>query len=115
MPTINIDGIEYVPKDECVEEPNYEYVIVRSDRAGVFAGYLKNRDGDMVTLSKCRKLWYWSGANTVQEIAKDGVANPGDCKFTVVLAEQLVFGVIELLPCTTKAQKSIMAVQEWKQ
>lgn len=113
MSTVTIDGIEYVPKDE-IEEPNYDYVLVRADRAGVFVGYLKERDNNTVTLTNCRKLWYWSGANAVQEIAKGGVTQPDDCKFTVAVREQIVFGVIELIPCTREAKTSIENVKEWK-
>ena len=35
--------------------------IVRSDRAGVFFGKIAGRDGDSVTMTDVRKLWYWDG------------------------------------------------------
>jgi len=90
------------------------YVIVRGDRSGVFFGELANRAGQEVTLNKARKLFYWSGAGAVEQIAVDGVGNPGDCKFTVVVEEITVLDAIQILPCTEKAANIIKGVKEWK-
>ena len=62
-----------------------KYVIVRCDRAGVFAGVLKEKNGREVILTDCRRLWYWSGANSISQLAKDGTKEPRDCKFTVTV------------------------------
>ena len=61
---------------------NKNYVIVRGDHSGVFFGELKERSGQEVELRNARKLWFWDGAAAVEQIAKDGVKNPGACKFT---------------------------------
>ena len=34
-------------------------VIVRGDRSGVFFGTLAKKEGTEVTLTNCRRLWYW--------------------------------------------------------
>ena len=78
-------------------------VIVRADRAGVFYGELKEKEGNEVQLVNARKLYYWNGANAVEQIALEGVNKPEDCQFTVTLEEMTVMGVIQLLPCTDKA------------
>ena len=38
------------------------YVMVRTQSAGVFAGYLEDQKGKQVTLTKVRRIWYWEGA-----------------------------------------------------
>lgn len=38
------------------------YYIVRCDRSGVFAGNIVERNGQEVTMSDARCLWYWDGA-----------------------------------------------------
>lgn len=38
---------------------NEEYVIVRGDRSGVFAGNIVERNGQEVKLKNCRRIWYW--------------------------------------------------------
>ena len=89
-------------------------VIVRADRAGVFYGELKEKEGNEVQLVNARKLYYWNGANAVEQIALEGVNKPEDCQFTVTLEEMTVMGVIQLLPCTDKAITNIENVKEWK-
>ena len=89
-------------------------VIIRSDRAGVFFGTLKEKNGDEVVLTDARRLWYWDGAASISQLAVDGTAAPTECKFTVTVSEITILGVIEIIPCTDKAIKSIEGVSEWK-
>ena len=89
-------------------------VIVRGDRSGVFFGTLEKRNGREVKLSNCRRLWYWDGAASDFQLATDGVAAPGNCKFTVVVPEIEILDAIEVIPCTNKAIKSIKSVAVWK-
>lgn len=91
-----------------------KYYIVRAVRAGVFAGNIKERNGSEVTLTDCRRLWYWSGAASLSQLAVDGVKNPRDCKFTVTVPEITVLGVIEIIPCSENAEASIRGVAQWK-
>lgn len=93
---------------------NKNYVIVRGDRSGVFFGDLKDRNGKEVELRNARKLWLWSGAAAVEQIAKDGVKNPSGCKFTVSVDSMIITDAIQVIPCTDSAAENIMAVEEWK-
>lgn len=89
-------------------------VIIRADRAGVFYGTLAAKEGTEVELTNCRRIWYWSGAASISELAKSGVRNPGSCKFSVAVESIIVTGVIEVIPCTAEASKNIEAVPVWK-
>ena len=91
-----------------------QYYIIRADRAGVFFGQIESRNGDEVTMRNVRRIWYWEGANSISQLAVDGTAEPNNCKFTVTVEQMTILGVIEIIPCTEKATKSIMAVREWK-
>ena len=91
-----------------------KYYIVRCDRAGAFFGKIKERNGQEVTLIDCRRLWYWEGACTLSELAKNGTQCPENCKFTVKVDELEVLDAIEIIECTEKAKKSIEGVKEWK-
>jgi hypothetical protein len=91
-----------------------EKVIVRADRAGVFYGEIKERTGSEVTMTNVRRLWYWDGAASLSQLAVNGTTNPTACKFTVVVPEMTILGVIEIIPCTEKAVASIEGVSEWK-
>lgn len=89
-------------------------VIVRADRAGVFFGTIESKEGNEVTLRNCRRIWYWSGAASISELAASGVKRPHNCKFSVNVGSITILGVIEIIPCTDKAIESIEAVPEWK-
>lgn len=91
-----------------------KYCIVRSDRAGVFAGYIKERNGREVTIENVRRLWYWNGAASLSQLAAEGVKKPKDCKFTMEIPEITVLDVIEFIPCSAEAEANIKAVPEWK-
>lgn len=89
-------------------------VIIRANRAGVFYGEIESRNGDEVILNNARRIWYWSGAASLSQLAVDGVSHPEECKFTVYVPTMTILGVIEIIPCTDKAIKSIEGVDIWK-
>lgn len=91
-----------------------QYYIIRADRAGVFFGQIKHKEGGEVTMQNVRRLWYWDGACSLSELATNGTKKPGNCKFTVTVESMTILGVIEVIKCTDKAVKSIKAVEEWK-
>lgn len=89
-------------------------VIIRADRAGVFFGTLSEKNGSEVVLTNCRRLWFWSGAASLSQLATEGVKKPKECKFTVVVPVIAILGVIEIIPCAEEAIKSIESVSVWK-
>ena len=119
---ITVNGIEYVEKCS-VSMPakkldDMEYKIVRSESAGVFAGYVAERSvteaGVSVVMLKARRLWFWSGAASLSQLAMEGVKKPDECKFPCEVYRVEVFGVIEILDVTRVAQDSIASVPVWK-
>lgn len=92
-----------------------KWYIIRADRAGVFFGHIKERRGAEVDLTDVRRLWYWQGANSLSQLAVEGVKCPQACKFTVTVPEMTVLGVIEIIPCSEEAVKSIKKVKEWRE
>jgi len=90
------------------------YVIIRAAQAGVFAGNLVKKDGTEVTLSDARRIWQWSGAASLSQLAMEGTRNPDGCKFPQAVSEITILGVIEIIPTTEVAQKNIKSVPVWK-
>ena len=91
-----------------------EKVIIRTEKAGVFFGEIKERNGQEATIENCRRLWYWAGAASLSQLAMDGTSRPMDCKFTVTVNQMTVLGIIEIIPCTKEAIESINSVAVWK-
>lgn len=92
-----------------------KYVIARTTSAGVFAGYLESRKGREVVLTKARRLWYWSGAASLSQLAMEGVKNPGGCKFPCEVDRVELLEAVEILDVTEAAKKSIAGVPIWQQ
>ncbi len=90
--------------------------IIRTNRAGVFYATLTEFDATnrIATLTDCRRLWYWSGAASLSQLAIEGVKNPDACKFTITVPEMQVMEVIEIIPCSASAVKNIESVSVWK-
>lgn len=116
--TIKIDNAEYVLKSayEPAEQlDGLEYCIVRTYSAGVFAGYIKERKGQEAIVLKARRIYYWSGAATLSQLATDGTSKPSECKFPCEVERVELTNVIEVIPTTKKAQESISSVAVWKE
>jgi hypothetical protein len=116
---ITINGAEYVLKsnipaaDESVDA--LPYCIIRTQSSGVFAGYLSSFDGDSVTLLRVRRIWYWSGAASLSQMAMEGVSKPDECKFPIEVDKIILTQVIEVLYTTPEAQDSIKNVPVWSE
>lgn len=90
-----------------------QYKIVRTYSAGVFAGYIESRNGREVVMTNARRLWYWSGAASLSELAMRGVNSPTLCKFPMEVDRVELLEVIEILDVTAIAEKSIKGVPIW--
>lgn len=120
--TIKIDEVEYIRKDSVQQKAKdcngWPYVIIRASSSGVHAGFLVKNIVEQglrtVTLYSARRIFYWDGAASLSQMAVDGVSKPENCKFPCAVEEIQVSGVIEVIPCTLKAQQSILGVAIWK-
>jgi hypothetical protein len=92
-----------------------QYVMVRTYSAGVFAGTLKTVINDQVELINARRIWSWEGAASLSQLAQSGTSKPKECKFPQEVTQVLLSGVIEIIPITEEAKKSIAAVPVWKE
>ena len=90
------------------------YTMVRTYSAGVFAGYLEGRTGKEVVLTDARRIWYWSGAASLSQLAQSGTSDPVNCKFPEPVDRVTLTEAIELIDITPQAQASIAAVPVWR-
>ncbi|MGH8580602.1 MAG: DUF6948 domain-containing protein [Gammaproteobacteria bacterium] len=88
--------------------------IIRTYSAGVFAGEIESRSGKEVVMRNARRLWYWSGAASLSQLAMEGVKNPKDCKFPIAVDRVTLTEAIEILDVTEEAENSINSVPIWK-
>jgi hypothetical protein len=94
------------------------FVIVRGRNSGVHAGYLvehRATDG-VVVLRDARRIWSWSGAASLSELAVYGARNSAQCRFGVRIARQEIIGsdACELIHTRPTGQKMIESQPEWR-
>lgn len=109
--TITLDDVEYVRSDTVTPAGDSELVIVRSRDSGVTVGVMESREGRDVKLKEAFRVWSWAGAFTLLQMSRDGVSKPCDCKFSVTVAEIEILDACEVIPCTAKAAKNLVAVE----
>ena len=117
---LEINGKTYIRKQDADIAPRAEqldgldYCIVRTYSAGVFAGYVKSREGREVMVVNSRRLWHWSGAASLSQMAEEGTTAPDSCKFPCVVEHTVLLEAIEIIKCSEQARKSIQGVEVWK-
>jgi hypothetical protein len=86
-----------------------KHVVVRTFSAGVFFGKLQDRRGKEVDLTEARRIWSWSGANSLSEIALHGVGKGSRVAepVTITLTE-----AIEIIDASPEAV-AVMEKAEW--
>lgn len=94
-----------------------KFSIIRTHSAGVWFGNIKKLDGTIAIVTNARRLWYWSGAASLSQLAIEGTKRPLDCKFTMTITDEdgiYLPQVIEVLPCEKEAVENINNVPVWK-
>ena len=111
-----VNGVKYVREDSVPVHPvmDDDMFVVRTRSAGVFFGAIMERGGLEVRMTNARRLWYWSGAASLSQLAMEGVKNPSECKFSMPVASVVLTEVIEIISCTSDAVANIAKVPEWK-
>lgn len=82
-----------------------EFVIVRTFSAGVHCGILESCCGTAVTLTDARRIWRWSKAFSLNEMAMKGCGE--DSRISQPVPKIMLTQGIEILPCTQKAQDNL--------
>ena len=119
---LEVNGVKYVRADSIssstkVNTDGLKMVMVRTYSAGVHFGYLNKRESTLagieVELLNARRVYRWSGAATLSQLAMEGTTAPKDCKFPCEV-DSIELVAIEIIPMTEKAYKSLNLVDIWK-
>jgi len=116
---LTIEGVVYVPKESIKQtaekRDGMPYVMIRTYSAGVHCGYLESREGKEVSLLDSIRIWNWSGAASLSQLAMEGTNNPSGCKFGMTITTKLTLTeAIEVIEMTETAKQSIQKVESWK-
>jgi hypothetical protein len=115
--TITIDEVLYIRADSVQDNTpaekidGLEYCVIRTYSAGVHIGYVKRHAGQEVELINSRRLWNWSKAASLSQVAIEGCKSE---KFAMELPKLILTDCIEIIPCSEKARKTLSKLKEWK-
>ena len=117
---VQINGISYIRKDSANSNhlaekvDGLEYAIVRSKNHGVLAGYIKKIEGQRVDLVNCRRIWYFKGCETLEEMSVYGSKTIDLCKITPTVEKETMLEACGIIYCTEFAKNQIKNAKEWK-
>ena len=83
-----------------------EFCIVRTYSAGVHCGILEECNGTAVLLKDARRIWHWSGAFTLNEMAVNGCAE--NSRISQPVDQILLTQAIEVIPCSPKSKTNLV-------
>jgi len=118
MKEIIIDGEVYVPKSsaETVKrEDGEQYCMVRTHHAGVFCGWIdptKTSNGRN-TVKEAKRIHYWNKAASLSELAQRGTNDPENCRVPMPVTVVYLENIIEVIPMTESAIKTIESIPVW--
>jgi hypothetical protein len=99
-----------------MNEKDKVYVIIRGP-PGVFVGKLVSEDeGGVgnVELEDAFCLWFYSGANSLNQLAEEGVKSPQNCKFSVSVPRMRLKQIFQIIPLSENAKRNLLQVKRWK-
>ncbi len=88
-----------------MKKKKLQYVVVRTYSAGVHVGELVSRKGREVELSNARRVWQWFGANTLHEVALNGIS--AQSKVSEPTPRIVLTEAIEVIDCSVAGEKSL--------
>lgn len=97
-------GGQNTPQSSCCEFTG-KYVVVRTYSAGVHVGVLKSRNGQEVVLTEAKRIWRWQGANTLHEIALNGIDKAS--KVSEETPSIILTQAIEIIPTSKEGEKCL--------
>lgn len=116
LETIKLNNVEYVRKDQLKTIPDVlkNIVMVRTYSAGVHFGELVSREGKEVVLKNAHRVFYWTNACSLSQLAIQGSQNKNtENKISISVPEILLTEAIELIPMTEESYKNLTAII-WK-
>ena len=115
--SVFIAGVEYVPKSEAksLEIDLSNLVLIRTYSAGVHFGTLEEHDRSTnhVVLTNARRIYQWSGACSLSQVAIDGV-DLNNSKISIVIPKITLGRAIEIIPMSINSATQLFEAEEWK-
>lgn len=103
-----------VKKKDSIKKLVGKVCLFRTYSAGIHYGTLLEKDGQDCLLMNAKRIWYWSGACSISQIAMEGSKDISNCKIAVMVDSILLSQVIEIIPMTKSAIHNLDSGVVWK-
>lgn len=89
-------------------------VLVMCETSGLLYGELVTRNHQEVTLANCRRIYSYSGACSIDQLAVEGSKDSDNCIITCPVARYIVLDAIEVITMTNKSWYNLNRIRSWK-
>lgn len=89
-------------------------VMVMCETSGLLYGELVTRNHQEVTLANCRRIYSYSGACSIDQLAVEGSKDPHNCIITCPVDRYIVLDAIEVITMTNKSWFNLNRIRSWK-
>jgi len=86
----------------------------RTYSAGVHFGELVERDGKECLVKNARRIFYWTQACSLSQLAMEGSKDIDKCQIAMPVPELFLTEVIEIIPLSRVAAEQLQGAKEWK-
>jgi len=86
----------------------------RTYSAGVHYGELVERDGKECLVKDSRRIFYWTKACSLSQLAMEGSGNFNECKIAMEVPELFLSEVIEIIPMPDNVVRLFKEAPVWK-
>lgn len=97
-----------------IKEMNMKRVLVMCETSGLLYGDLVTRNHQEVTLANCRRIYSYSGACSIDQLAVEGSKDPHNCIITCPVDRYIVLDAIEIITMTNKSWHNLNRIRSWK-
>ena len=112
--TMMIDDVKYVREDSIKQQAEkvdgLEYAIIRTRMHGVVAGYVKSYKQGEITVLNSRRIWYFKGCQTLEEMAVYGTTDIENCNITPVAPKTTIVEDFSIIYASEKCRKQIAGI-----
>jgi hypothetical protein len=86
----------------------------RTYSAGVHFGELAEKKGQTCLVKNAQRVWYWTQACSLSQLAMEGSKNFSECKIAMPVEEMILEQVIEIIPMPDSVIKAFRGAAVWK-
>lgn len=112
---LGLDGKKENKSNQVASNMIGKVCMFRTYSAGVHYGELVERDGRECLVKNSRRIFYWTKACSLSQLAMEGSRDFENCKIAMEVPELFLSEVIEIIPMPESTVKAFKGAPIWKE